>query len=66
MATGGKPSRKHIVIFSRKCLFLANEKEQEELNKEIDFLLAKPDKFDVCFTSHGSPSREMLDAIPER
>ena len=66
MATGGEPFRKHTVIFSRKCLFLANKSEQNELNKAIEFLLSKPDQFDVFFTSHNTPSREMLDAIPER
>lgn len=49
-------------------MFLEGEEEQEEqeeLNKEIGFLLSKPDQFNVCFTSHKSPSDEMLSAIPE-
>jgi len=64
MATGG--SSRHTIIFSRKCLFLGNEKEQEELNKAIDFLLSKPDQFNVNFTSRKSPSKEMLSKIPKR
>ena len=63
MATSG--SSRHTIIFSRKCLFLENEKEQEELNKAIGFLLSKPEQFKVYFTSHESPSDEMLSAIPE-
>ena len=64
MATSG--SSRHTIIFSRKCLFLVNEEEQQELNNEICFLLSKPDQFNVCFTSHECPSDKMLSAIPER
>ena len=65
MATSG--SSRHTIIFSRTCLFLEDEEEQqEELNAVIRFLLSKPDQFNVCFTSHNEPSREMLSAIPKR
>ena len=63
----GRSSR-HTIIFSRACLFLGNEegqRQQEELNEAIAFLLSKPDQFNVHFTSHKYPSDEMLSAIPE-
>ena len=64
MATSG--SSRHTIIFSRKCLFLVNEDEQqEELNQAIDFLFSKPDQFNVYFTSYKYPSDEMLSAIPK-
>ena len=67
MATGG--ISRHTIIFSRACLFLVNEEEQdqqEELKKAIRFLLSKPDQFKVYFTSHEYPSAGMLSAIPKR
>ena len=61
-------SSRLTIIFSSACLFLRNEegqRKQEELNEAIGFLLSKPDQFNVHFTSHESPSDEMLSAVPE-
>ena len=65
MATARGPSRKHVVIFSRKCLFLDSKEKQQQLNAEIDEL-AKSDQFDLYFTSHETPTAGMSAAIPER
>lgn len=55
---------KHVVIFSRKCLFLNSSQKQKEMNTEVDEI-SKDDEFELYFTSHQPPSREMLAAIPD-
>ena len=62
MAEGGKSGIRHVVIFSRGTVFLEDEKEQALLNKEVDALA----KYDIYFTSHKTPSEEMLAKLPER
>lgn len=58
MASGGIPSRKHAVIFSRTCLILEDKEKQAELNQEIETLKSNPE-FDLYYTSHR------LGALPE-
>ena len=55
---------KHVVIFSRSCLFLSSEERQQEMNDEIDSL-SKNGNFELHFTSHRNPTSEMLRAIPK-
>ena len=55
---------KHVVIFSRSCLFLSSEERQQEMNDEIESL-SKNGNFELHFTSHRNPTREMLRAIPK-
>ena len=55
---------KHVVIFSRSCLFLSSEKLQQEMNEEI-WALSQNGNFELHFTSHQNPTSEMLGAIPE-
>ena len=62
MAEGGKSGR-HVVIFSRKTIFIEGKATQALLNEEV----AKFDQtIDLYFTSHKTPSEEMLDKLPER
>ena len=56
--------RKHVIIFSRKCLFLDSPGAQEILNSEVAKLASNPD-FELYFTSHQWPAPEMIAAIPE-
>ena len=56
--------RKHVIIFSRKCLFLDSPSAQEILNSEVAKLASNPD-FETYFTSHQSPAQEMIAAIPD-
>lgn len=68
MAEGGKLGRhvvifrRHVVIFSRKTIFLEDKATQALLNEEVVALA----KFDLYFTSHETPSEEMLGKLPER
>ncbi|XP_068734039.1 uncharacterized protein [Montipora capricornis] len=55
---------KHVVIFSRSCLFLSSEKLQQEMNEEIR-ALSQNGNFELHFTSHENPTSEMLGAIPK-
>ena len=54
---------KHVVIFSRSCLFLSS-KDQQQMNEEID-ALSENGNFELHFTSHRNPTSEMLGAIPK-
>ena len=56
--------RKHVIIFSRKCLFLDSPGAQEILNSEVAKLASNPD-FELYFTSHQWPAPEMIAAIPD-
>ena len=56
--------RKHVIIFSRKCLFLDSPGAQEILNSEVAKLVSNPD-FELYFTSHRCPAPEMIEAIPD-
>lgn len=49
--------RKHVVIFSRECLFVNN---QQQLNAELGVLALKSNLFELYFTTYGDPSKEEL------
>ncbi|XP_068734364.1 uncharacterized protein [Montipora capricornis] len=55
---------KHVLIFSRKCLDLSSEELQQQMNKEIDALSTNRN-FELHYTSHQNPTRELLRKIPE-
>ncbi|XP_068757795.1 uncharacterized protein [Montipora capricornis] len=57
---------KHVVIFSRECLDLPSDHEelQQQMNKEIE-ALSTNGNFELHFTSHQMPTREVLRKIPE-
>ena len=55
---------KHVVIFSRSCLFSSSEELQRQMNEEI-IALSKNGNFELHFTSHQNPTSEMCEAIPK-
>lgn len=65
MAEGGKSGR-HVVIFSSKTIFLEDKATQALLNEEVDALAKFDQTIDLYFTSHETPSKEMLGKLPER
>ncbi|XP_067039640.1 uncharacterized protein [Acropora muricata] len=55
---------KHVVVFSRSCLFSSSEELQPQMNEEI-IALSLNGNFELHFTSHQNPTSEMLEAIPK-
>lgn len=55
---------KHVVIFSRSCLFSSSGELQPQMKDEI-IALSKNGNFELHFTSHQNPTSEMLQAIPK-
>ena len=64
MATAIGQRRTHVIIFSRKCLFLDDPIVQEFLNLEVATLASCPD-FETYFTSRLWPTPPMIAAIPD-
>ena len=64
MATAIGQRRTHVIIFSRKCLFLDDPIAQGVLNLEVATLASYP-YIESYFTSRLWPTPPMIAAIPD-